>query len=55
MTLAPTDDWQAAIASSVLMAAPIKAPILLSGSGALPTVTAGALAALSPPGSGSIK
>ena len=55
VTLAPTDDWQAAIASSVLMAAPIKAPILLSGSGALPTVTAGALAALSPTGSGSIK
>ena len=32
VTLAPTDDWQAAIAASVLMAPPIRAPILLSGS-----------------------
>jgi hypothetical protein len=55
VTLAPTDDWQAAIASSVLMAAPIKAPILLSGSETLPTVTAGALTALSPTGSGLIR
>ena len=55
VTLAPTSDWQAAIASSVLMAAPIKAPILLSGSGALPNVTAGTLAALRPIGSGAIK
>jgi hypothetical protein len=55
VTLAPSDDWQAAIASSVLMAAPIKAPILLSGSQTLPPVTAGALAALSPTGSGSIR
>ena len=31
VTLAPTDDWQAAIAASVLMAPPIRAPILLSG------------------------
>jgi ell wall binding domain 2 (CWB2) len=52
VTVAPTDDWQAAIASSVLMAAPIRAPILLSGSSALPAVTAGALHALSPGGSG---
>ena len=55
VTLAPTDDWEAAIASSVLMSSPIRAPILLSGSGSLPTVTAGALSALSPTGSGSIK
>ena len=40
VTIAPTDDWEAAIASSVLMAAPIKAPILLSGSSALPSATA---------------
>ena len=33
VTIAPTDDWQAAIASSVLMASPIGAPVLLSGSG----------------------
>ena len=31
VTLAPTDDWQAAIAASVLMAPPIRAPVLLSG------------------------
>ena len=31
VTLAPTDDWQAAIAASVLMAPPIHAPVLLSG------------------------
>ena len=32
VTLAPTGDWQAAIAASVLMAPPIHAPVLLSGS-----------------------
>src|SRR5947209_20001912 len=32
VALAPTDDWQAALASAVVMSAPIKAPILLSGS-----------------------
>ena len=37
VTIAPTDDWEAAIAASVLMAPPIRAPILLSGSAALPT------------------
>jgi hypothetical protein len=52
VTLAPTDDWQAAIASSVLMAPPIRAPILLSGSSSLPSATADALSALSPSGSG---
>jgi hypothetical protein len=54
VTLAPTDDWQAAIASSVLMAAPIKAPILLSGPSSLPTATADALNSLAPTGSGAI-
>jgi len=52
VTIAPTDDWQAAIASSVLMASPIGAPVLLSGSSALPSPTADALQALSPVGSG---
>ena len=33
VTIAPTDDWQAALAASVLMAPPIRAPLLLSGSG----------------------
>jgi Cell wall binding domain 2 (CWB2) len=54
VALAPTDDWQAAIASSVLMAGPIRAPLLLSGSGALPAVTSRTLAGLAPTGSGSI-
>jgi ell wall binding domain 2 (CWB2) len=52
VTLAPIDDWQAALASSVLMAAPIRAPILLSGSSSLPPVTAQTLQNLAPKGSG---
>ena len=52
VAIAPTDDWQAAIAASVLMAPPIRAPILLSGAGSLPPATASALAALAPTGSG---
>ncbi|MGN6867428.1 MAG: cell wall-binding repeat-containing protein [Solirubrobacteraceae bacterium] len=54
VTIAPRDDWEAAIASSVLMAAPIRAPILFSGPGALPTASANALNALKPTGSGQI-
>ena len=50
VTLAPTDDWQAAIAASVLMAAPIHAPVLLSGPTSLPAVTSEALSALAPTG-----
>lgn len=53
VVLAPTDDWQAAIASSVLAAPPFRAPILLSGSSSLPSATAGALNQLNPIGSGS--
>jgi Cell wall binding domain 2 (CWB2) len=52
VTIAPTDNWQAALASAVLMAAPIKAPILLSGSSGLPTATSDALHVLAPTGSG---
>jgi hypothetical protein len=54
VVLAPTDDWQAAIAASVLMAPPIRAPLLLSGSSSLPSATADALRALAPTGSGAI-
>lgn len=54
VTIAPTDDWQAAIASSVLMAPPLKAPILLSGSSSLPAITATALRKLAPGGSGQL-
>jgi hypothetical protein len=52
VTLAPTDDWQAAIAASVLMAPPIGAPVLLANNSALPTPTSSALAQLAPTGSG---
>jgi hypothetical protein len=55
VVIAPTDDWQAAIASSVLMSSPIKAPILLSGSSSLPSATAGALSQLAPTGSGALR
>ena len=54
VALAPTDDWQAAIAASVLMAPPIRAPLLLSGSTALPSATSGALRTLAPTGSGAV-
>jgi hypothetical protein len=54
VVLAPTDDWQAAIASSVLMAPPIRAPLLLSGSKSVPAATAGALRTLAPTGSGTV-
>jgi hypothetical protein len=54
VTLAPTDDWQAAIASASLMAPPIGAPILLSGRSRLPSATSTALATLAPTGSGVI-
>jgi ell wall binding domain 2 (CWB2) len=54
VTLAPTDDWQAAIASSVLMASPIGAPVLLSGSGSLPPATGNALSLLAPTGASSL-
>ena len=52
VALAPTSDWQAAIAASVLMAPPIHAPVLLSGAGTLPAATADALTTLAPTGSG---
>ncbi|MBV9047036.1 MAG: cell wall-binding repeat-containing protein [Solirubrobacterales bacterium] len=52
VTIAPTDDWQAAIAASVLMARPINAPVLLSESASLPSATADALKLLAPTGAG---
>jgi hypothetical protein len=53
VTIAPTGDWEAAIASAVLMAPPIKAPILLSGPTSLPSATTDALGQLAPTGAGS--
>jgi hypothetical protein len=52
VTIAPSGDWQAAIASAVLMAPPIRAPVLLSGSKSLPAASADALAQLAPHGAG---
>jgi hypothetical protein len=52
VTIAPTGDWQAALAASVLMAPPIRAPLLLSGGGSLPSQTSAALKVLAPTGSG---
>ncbi len=54
VVIAPTGDWQAAIASSVLMSGPVRAPILLSGSSSLPSATAGTLSLLAPTGSGAV-
>ncbi len=54
VTIAPEGDWQAAIAAAVLMAPPIRAPLLLSGSGTLPSATGDALSELAPTGSGAV-
>ena len=50
MTLVGEDDWAGAIAAAVLMAAPVRAPLLFSGADELPDPTAEALAALDPQG-----
>jgi ell wall binding domain 2 (CWB2) len=54
ITLASSDSWQAALASATLMAPPIRAPILLSGSSSLPSATKDALRELAPSGSGPV-
>jgi hypothetical protein len=51
VVLAPQDDWRAAVAASVLMSEPVRAPLLLSAPEEVPTATADALAALQPTGS----
>jgi hypothetical protein len=50
VTLVDEDDWAGAIAASVLMAAPVRAPILISSADGLPDPTDEALAALDPQG-----
>jgi ell wall binding domain 2 (CWB2) len=50
VTLVDEDEWQGAIAASVLMAEPVRAPVLVSSGGELPEPTTQALAALSPEG-----
>ncbi len=51
VALADADDWRAAIAAAVLMAPPLRAPLLLTDSGETPAATAAALADLAPVGS----
>ena len=50
VTLVDEDDWAGAIAASVLMAAPVRAPVLISSADGLPDPTDEALAALDPQG-----
>jgi hypothetical protein len=51
VTLVDEDEWQGAVAASVLMAAPVRAPLLISSGGDLPDPTEQALNTLSPQGS----
>jgi hypothetical protein len=55
VTLVGSDDWQGAIAASVLMAAPLGAPVLIGGADGLPQPTVEAIAALDPQGSGATR
>jgi hypothetical protein len=50
VTLVDEGDWQGAVAAAVLMAAPVRAPLLVSASGDLPDPTSQALDALDPQG-----
>jgi hypothetical protein len=52
LTLVDEGDWGGAIAAAVLMAPPVRAPVLFSGPDELPAVTAEAVEALDPQGSG---
>lgn len=51
VTLVDEGEWQGAVAASVLMAAPVRAPLLVSAGGDLPDPTSQALATLNPQGS----
>jgi hypothetical protein len=51
VTLVGEEDWAGAIAAAVLMAAPVRAPILFSAPDEMPAVSEEALAALDPQGS----
>jgi hypothetical protein len=50
VVLVDKDDWQGALAASVLSAPPVRAPMLLSDGSALPSVTNDTLARLDPKG-----
>jgi len=51
VTLVDEGEWQAAVAAAVLMAPPLRAPLLVSADGDLPDPTSQALGALAPAGS----
>ncbi|HEU4737728.1 MAG TPA: cell wall-binding repeat-containing protein [Solirubrobacterales bacterium] len=51
VTVVGEEDWAGAIAAAVLMAEPVRAPILFSGTDEVPDVTSEALDALDPQGS----
>jgi hypothetical protein len=51
VTIVDEDDWQGAVAASVLMAEPLRSPLLVSSGDDLPEPTEQALAALAPRGS----
>jgi len=51
VTVVGEEDWAGAIAAAVLMASPVRAPILFSGPDEMPAVSEEALAALDPQGS----
>jgi putative cell wall-binding protein len=50
VVLVDKDDWQGAVAGAALVAAPLRAPILLTDGGSLPSVTSDTLARLKPKG-----
>jgi hypothetical protein len=50
VVLVDKNDWQSAVAAGALVAAPLRAPILLTDGGSLPAVTADTLARLKPKG-----
>jgi hypothetical protein len=52
VTLVDEGDWEAAIAAAVLMAEPVRAPVLLADSDGIPDPTAEAIDALEPRGNG---
>lgn len=54
VAIADTSDWQAALAASVLMASPVRAPMLFADGDSLPSATSDALKLLAPTGSGVI-
>lgn len=51
VVLADARDWRSALAASVLMASPVRAPLLLSQGPSLPAATADVLESLAPTGS----